>query len=229
MSEHFPFEVIRSRVSLSAVLQHYGLLSSFKSRGDQLVGACPIHGGTHTRQFSITPSRNTWRCFSKKCDRHGDVVDFVAAYDRIPLAEAALRITHWFSLLDPNTKPPRRTTMTDTHTKPSHRVYVTEDISESRGSSRSETLTDAIGLSKSESSSECKSYSESIGVGQSMAIGKGFSSGVTKTYWTKVGAAWPHRDGKGLTVTISPGISVSGRIVLREWTEEQPQSNDDKI
>ena len=183
MSEHLPFEVIRSRVSLSAVLQHYGLLLSFKSRGDQLVGACPIHGGTHTRQFSITPSRNTWRCFSKKCDRHGDVVDFVAAYDRIPLAEAALRLTHWFSLSDPNTKPPRRTTMTDTHTKPSHRVYVTEDMPEGRN---------------------------------------------TKTYWTKVGAAWPHKDGKGLTVTMSPGISVSGRIVLREGTEEQPQSHDDK-
>ena len=119
--------------------------------------------------------------------------------------------------------------MTDTHTKPSHRVYVTEDISESKGSTRSETLTDVIGLSKSESSSECKSYSESIAAGHSMAIGKGFSSGVTKTYWTKVGAAWPHKDDKGLTVTIAPGISVSGRIVLREWTEEQPQSNDDKI
>ena len=118
--------------------------------------------------------------------------------------------------------------MTDTHTKPSHRVYVTEDISESKGSSRSETLTDAIGLSKSESSSESKSYSESIAAGHSTAIGKGSSSSVTKTYWTKVGAAWPHRDGKGLTVTISPGRSVSGRIVLREWTDEQPQSNDDK-
>ena len=229
MSEQLPFETIRSRVSLSAVLQHYGLLSSFKLRGDQLVGACPIHGGTHARQFSITPSRNTWRCFSKKCDRHGDVVDFVAAYDRIPLAEAALRITDWFSLTDPNTKPARRTTMTDTQTKPSHRVYVTEDIRESKGSFRSETLTDAIGLSKSEISSESKSYSESIAAGHPMAIGKGFFSGVTKTYWTKVGAAWPHKDGKGLTVTIAPGISVSGRVVLREWTEEQPQSHDDKI
>ena len=87
----------------------------------------------------------------------------------------------------------------------------------------------ASGLSKAESSSESGSYSESIAVGHSKAIGKGFSSGVTKTYWTKVGAAWPHKDGKGLTVSISPGISVSGRIVLREWTEEQPQSHDDKI
>ena len=183
MSEHLPFDVIRSRVPLVTILKHYGLLSGFKSRGDQLVGACPIHGGTHKRQFVITLSRNAWRCFSNKCDRHGDVLDFVAAYDRIALAEAALRIADWFTLTGPVSTPQRRTTMTATQLKPSHRVYVTEDTPE--GSN-------------------------------------------TKTYWTKVGAAWPHKDSKGLTVAISPGISVSGRIVLREWTEEQPASADDK-
>ena len=181
MSEHLPFETIRSRVPLTAVLQHYGLLSTLKPRGHELVGACPIHGGTHARQFVVNLERNTWRCFSAKCDRHGDVVDFVAAYDRVSLAEAAQRITHWFALVDPT--PPatsRSTVMAETHAKPSHRVYVTEDITEGK---------------------------------------------TVKTYWTKVGAAWPHKDGKGLTITISPGISVSGRVVLREWTEEQPATD----
>ena len=87
MLAHLAFETIKSRVPLTAILQHYGLLSSLKSRGEHLAGACPIHGGTHKRQFIVTVSRNTWRCFSRKCDRRGDVVDFVAAYDRIPLAE----------------------------------------------------------------------------------------------------------------------------------------------
>ena len=179
--EHLPFETIRSRVSLTAVLQHYGLLGAFKSRGPDLVGRCPIHGGTHARQFVVSIARNTWRCFSVKCDRHGDVVDFVAAYERIPLAEAAHRITHWFALVDPIFSATSRSTiMAETHAKPSHRVYVTEDITEGKA---------------------------------------------VKTYWTKVGAAWPHKDGKGLTITISPGISVSGRVVLREWTEEQPATD----
>ena len=132
MSEHLPFETIRSRVPLTAVLQHYGLLSTLKPRGHELVGACPIHGGTHARQFVISTERNTWRCFSAKCDRHGDVVDFVAAYDRVSLAEAAQRITQWFALIDPPAHPPGRATMAETHAKPSHRVYVTEDITEGK-------------------------------------------------------------------------------------------------
>ncbi|MDL2351220.1 MAG: hypothetical protein QFC78_00045 [Pseudomonadota bacterium] len=35
------------------------------------------------------------------------------------------------------------------------------------------------------------------------------------SFWTKVGAAWPHRDGKGLTLILSV-IPMNGQIVLRE-------------
>jgi hypothetical protein len=38
------------------------------------------------------------------------------------------------------------------------------------------------------------------------------------SFWTKVGAAWPHRDGKGLSLMLSV-IPMNGQIVLR-----QPQS-----
>lgn len=35
--------------------------------------------------------------------------------------------------------------------------------------------------------------------------------------WTKVGAAWPTKNGTGLTITIQPGIAVSGRLVLTAY------------
>ena len=35
------------------------------------------------------------------------------------------------------------------------------------------------------------------------------------SFWTKVGAAWPHRDGKGLSLQLSV-IPISGQIVLRQ-------------
>jgi hypothetical protein len=35
------------------------------------------------------------------------------------------------------------------------------------------------------------------------------------SFWTKVGAAWPHRDGKGLALQLSV-IPISGQIVLRQ-------------
>jgi hypothetical protein len=38
--------------------------------------------------------------------------------------------------------------------------------------------------------------------------------------WTKVGAAWPHRDGKGLSLILSV-IPISGQIVLREPLPKQ--------
>lgn len=35
-----------------------------------------------------------------------------------------------------------------------------------------------------------------------------------KTYWTKVGAAFPFKDSDGFRVVITQGISVSGELVV---------------
>jgi hypothetical protein len=37
-----------------------------------------------------------------------------------------------------------------------------------------------------------------------------------KPTWHRIAAAWPQRDGKGLTIQLPPGVSVSGRLILRE-------------
>ena len=39
------------------------------------------------------------------------------------------------------------------------------------------------------------------------------------TFWHRCGSAWPHKDGKGLNMQIPTGMSLSGRVVLREYTE----------
>jgi hypothetical protein len=36
-----------------------------------------------------------------------------------------------------------------------------------------------------------------------------------KGFWTKVGAAWPHRDGKGLSLQLEV-LPIDGHIVLRQ-------------
>ncbi|MCW4957777.1 hypothetical protein POX44_25645 [Klebsiella quasipneumoniae] len=41
-------------------------------------------------------------------------------------------------------------------------------------------------------------------------------NGDKSTYWTKVGAAFPHNGKSGLNIMITPGISVSGKLVLLE-------------
>ena len=35
-----------------------------------------------------------------------------------------------------------------------------------------------------------------------------------KGFWTRIGSAWPHADGKGLTVQID-AVPLDGRITLR--------------
>jgi hypothetical protein len=42
-------------------------------------------------------------------------------------------------------------------------------------------------------------------------------------FWTRVGSAWPHKDGKGLNLQLATGVAVSGRVVLREYTEEDAE------
>jgi hypothetical protein len=40
------------------------------------------------------------------------------------------------------------------------------------------------------------------------------------SFWTKVGAAWPHRDGKGMSLILSV-IPMNGQIVLRQPLPKQ--------
>jgi hypothetical protein len=49
-----------------------------------------------------------------------------------------------------------------------------------------------------------------------------------EAYWLKIGAAWPHKDGKGFNLQLSALPASGGRIVLREFTEEDGTSENGK-
>ncbi len=38
-------------------------------------------------------------------------------------------------------------------------------------------------------------------------------------FWTRVGSAWQHKDGKGYNVVLS-ALPVNGRLVLREFNDD---------
>lgn len=44
-------------------------------------------------------------------------------------------------------------------------------------------------------------------------------------FWTRIGSAWPHKDGKGINVVLS-ALPVNGRLVLREYTEKDAEEDD---
>ncbi|MGY4156330.1 hypothetical protein ACVINW_002172 [Bradyrhizobium sp. USDA 4461] len=48
----------------------------------------------------------------------------------------------------------------------------------------------------------------------------------SSAYWTKVGAGWKHEDGRGINLSLTPGLAVTGKIVLREMNAETIASGD---
>ncbi len=44
-------------------------------------------------------------------------------------------------------------------------------------------------------------------------------------FWVRLGSAWPNRDGKGLSVILD-GLPVNGRLVLREYTEDDEKEEE---
>ena len=91
------FREVRSRITMEQVLQHYGVLDSFKRTGDRLSGPCPIHGGSNPTQFRVDTEKNLWNCFSE-CKHGGNVLDFIAKKEDLSIHEAAIKACEWFNI-----------------------------------------------------------------------------------------------------------------------------------
>ena len=98
------FKEVKSKVTMEMTLEHYGFLDQLTRKGDKLVGVCPIHKGSNKSQFSVTPSKNIFKCFSGHCGVGGNVLDFVAAMEDTDIRGAAIILAEWF-----NIEPRKRT------------------------------------------------------------------------------------------------------------------------
>ena len=52
------------------------------------------------------------------------------------------------------------------------------------------------------------------------------AQGEINTYWTRVGVAFAHKGKAGLNIMLTPGIAVSGKLVLLEPREDSGISQD---
>lgn len=41
-----------------------------------------------------------------------------------------------------------------------------------------------------------------------------------KPFWTRIGSAWPHQDGKGFSISLT-ALPLNGRLVVREPKAEE--------
>jgi DNA primase len=82
------FARVREVVSMRDVLRLAGYEPA-ESVGDQLRGACPLHGSTsaNSRSFSINLRKQAFQCF--QCGATGNQLDLWIAISKLPLPEAA--------------------------------------------------------------------------------------------------------------------------------------------
>jgi len=72
------FHEVRSRVSMAQVLDILGFVVQ-ERHGDEVRGACPVHGSTSrkSRSFSANLQKRVYRCF--RCGSGGNQLDLYAA------------------------------------------------------------------------------------------------------------------------------------------------------
>ncbi len=98
------FKAVKAAVSMEMVLQRYGLLAKLTRKGDRLLGLCPIHhkgadqGESNSQQFSVSLSKNAFKCFAGSCGKSGNQIDLVAALEGVPFREAAVKLVEWFGV-----------------------------------------------------------------------------------------------------------------------------------
>ncbi len=49
-----------------------------------------------------------------------------------------------------------------------------------------------------------------------------------RDFWTKIGAAWPHSDGKGFSLNLD-ALPMNDRLVLREPEEKEVKEDEDTV
>src|ERR1041384_1987476 len=99
------FKLIKDATDIQTVLDHYGI-HNLRKTGDELRGPCPIHkGSAQSKNFSVNVSKNAFKCFSKDCGAHGNVLDFVAVMDECSARAAAVKLQDLFKIGESESKP----------------------------------------------------------------------------------------------------------------------------
>lgn len=87
---------LKKQLSIGRVLEAYGLCTRLKQHGDQLIGACPIHGGDNPTAFRAHLTRGIWNCFTA-CGG-GDTVELICKLEKCTKASAVRIIRHMIAL-----------------------------------------------------------------------------------------------------------------------------------
>jgi DNA primase len=92
------FKEVKAKVTLTQVLEHYGLLAAMKQSKEGFEGQCPFCQSESKRSLKINTDKSIFKCFAPGCQAKGNVLDFVARMEKTTVRGAALKLTSWFNL-----------------------------------------------------------------------------------------------------------------------------------
>ncbi len=106
MSENFiDFRMLKDRISIQSVLDHYNVRGLRRANQHTLRGACPLptHSSDSSKEsFSANTEKQVWACQSNSCagarngKRGGNILDFVSIMERCSIREAAEKLNELF-------------------------------------------------------------------------------------------------------------------------------------
>lgn len=88
------YKAVKKHVSITQILERYGLTTTLRQDGENLHGPCPFHDSDPT-QFIVSLARNCWICMGN-CKSGGSILDFVAKKEAISIRQSARLIAEWF-------------------------------------------------------------------------------------------------------------------------------------
>lgn len=106
MAEYVDFQLVKERVSIHQVLEHYDLWDEFSGDGTQRRGPCPLCESDSRRCFNANVEKNIWRCFG--CEAGGNILDLVAGIEECSVVEAARKLAEWFEIPTHKSKSRRK-------------------------------------------------------------------------------------------------------------------------
>jgi DNA primase len=81
------YKEVKENITIEQVLRKYGV--QYKKRGKQLTATCPFCDGGG---FKASPEKNCFKCFSDGCTAKGNILDFVAFFEKVSIKQAAQKL-----------------------------------------------------------------------------------------------------------------------------------------
>jgi DNA primase len=119
------YKAVKHAVTITMVLERFGVSLRKGSKQNELAGACPFHQqpGDKSRPFTANTEKNNFHCFNASCGVKGNQVDLVAKFERCTFHEAALKLKEWYAseyaaalatlgIAEPPPKPTERQSIT---------------------------------------------------------------------------------------------------------------------